>query len=484
MSLGFRLNILITLLFALMLFLGAALVIHDARRTVFEEVQSTADLTLQLLEVALEGGRTFGPSQVRAELFKRIIQLEKTRRLQIEVLMPDSSSNDQIRVEREYAGSAAPGWFAFLVASGPFEFRHKLSIAAAPYSEIVIRADPTDEIRKVWEEARILLGLLLIFTVLANGVVFVTIRRALRPMEQIHTALDGIEQGDYGARLPQLKLPELQRLALKFNRMAQALEKETEENRYLSERSLAIQEEERRYLARELHDELGQSTTAIKALAASIDHDQAHGSTVEHERTQSIVSICNHIHEVLRGMMRRLRPIALDELGLVKALQQTVDEWNAYHHDVFCWFSAEGPLDQLSESVNIGVYRIVQECLTNIAKHAKSSEARIQLRCAEGPAEDEAQTLHLSVEDNGVGFEPNSVPQGLGSRGIRERVAALRGAVHVDSRPGEGVRIRITLPLASETIADDRTEESHSSLDGRRPRRGARGLPDAAQELS
>ena len=126
----------------------------------------------------------------------------------------------------------------------------------------------------------------------------------------------------------------------------------------------------------------------------------------------------------------------------------------------------------------------MQECLTNIAKHAKSSEARIQLRCAEESAEDKAQTLQLSVEDNGVGFEPNSVPQGVGLRGIRERVAALRGAVQVDSRPGEGVRIRITLPLEPETIADDRTQESHSSPDGRRPRRRARRLPDAAQELS
>ena len=133
-----------------------------------------------------------------------------------------------------------------------------------------MRADPGDEIAESWDDARPLLLLVLGVSIIANGLLYVVIGRWLRPVERIVAAMDGIEQGDYRARLPAFELPELANVASKFNHMAEVLERSREQNRHLAQQTLAIQEGERRALAHELHDELGQSISAINAVAVSI----------------------------------------------------------------------------------------------------------------------------------------------------------------------------------------------------------------------
>jgi two-component system sensor histidine kinase UhpB len=129
------------------------------------------------------------------------------------------------------------------------------------------------------------------------------IGRWLKPVERIVAAMDGIEQGDYRARLPAFELPELATVAGKFNRMAEVLERSREENRQLAQQSIAIQEAERRALAHELHDELGQSIAAINAVAASIEAGAARSGAA------TIAEIGARMHAVVRGMLRRLRPV-------------------------------------------------------------------------------------------------------------------------------------------------------------------------------
>jgi len=164
-----------------------------------------------------------------------------------------------------------------------------------------------------------------------NVLVFVTLGLAMRPIDTILKDLDGIEHGDYGLPLPAFKLPEFALISSSFNHMAGALEKSMAENRYLTQKSLNIQEQERRLMARELHDELGQCLSAVKADAVSIVKCSQGLALQVHESAQAIVSLSTRVFEVIRGMTQQLRPATLDELGLRLTLGQTIDEWNTRH---------------------------------------------------------------------------------------------------------------------------------------------------------
>ncbi len=445
MSLRFRLNLLITLIFLAILLAGAALVIHNARKALAEETESTAKLTLQLLELAFIQTSPEKEFIHQSKLMHEIRQFGKARHLHIEVvhgegLQPFSSSDIEYK-------SDAPDWFVKMVEPTSMVLRRSVLVPGMPSSELVIRPDPADEITEAWEEARSLLGLLLTFFAIANILLFVSIGRLLKPVNSIIKGLDDIEQGDYKSRLQTVQLPELDKITQKFNHMAGVLEESREQNRHLTKQTLAIQEEERRHLARELHDEIGQSISAIKAVAVSI------GQRSNDEKTKSsvnkITEISSQVYNVVRGMMRRLHPVILDELGLLPALNDVIDDWNTHHENTFCHFEPDGKsMNNLSREVSITIYRLIQECLNNVAKHANAEDVFISLN-------NKGDKLELSIKDNGQGFDLKQRTLGLGLPGMRERVEALNGQYEINSEPGKGVHIQVTLPLQMEKQASE-----------------------------
>lgn len=444
MSLRFRLNLLITLMFVVILITGAVLVIQHARKAVAEETQSTANLTLQLLEVAFDN---IGPQADPVDVIvSHLGRFEKTRHLHIDLVGTDGLRNRIAPYARSPHETEAPDWFVRLVRPPLPELTREVAMPGATPMQIAIRADPADEIREVWRETRAMLGLLLSFCLLANGLVFFTVGRSLKPIDSILKALDNVEQGDYRSRLPTIGLPELDIVARKFNHMAEALDKSRERNRHLAQKSLAIQEQERRFLAHELHDEMGQSISAIKALAFSIGQ-RGEGQPEIAAAARTIAETSHRIYDVVRGMMRRLRPVVLDELGLVPALQNIVDEWNERHEDTFCRFAAEGEFANLSDEIKINLYRIVQEALTNVARHARATGIAIDLRRCRAPDTGAHETVELTIADNGVGVTAPVSSPGLGLLGMRERAEALDGHFELRSQAAMGVTIQVRLPI-------------------------------------
>ena len=438
MSLRFRLNLLVSLLSLAILALGTWLVIHNARQAVFEEIQSAANLTLQLLDVAVAPpGNPAAPE----ELVARLAALDEIRHLRI-VLDEHDAGTPLAGVDRGTDEADAPSWFTRLVEPPQMEFRLPVASAsgADDLAEIVFRTDPTDEINEAWSDARVLLGLVLAFAAVANAVFFVAVGHWLRPLESIVSALEGIGRGDYSARLPQFELPELTVLSSRFNHMAETLERSRAENRELAQRSLAIQESERRHLAQELHDELGQSISAIKAVAVSIGEERDGRDDAVRRAAATIEQAATHVYAVVTGIIRRLRPVRLDQFGLAAALEELIDGWNEHHPDMFCTFSSNGRFDDLDETVEINVYRIVQESLTNVAKHSGASEASVTLAR-------EGRALRLEVRDDGAGFDPENARRGLGLLGMRERIEALGGTWVLEAAPGQGVAIRVAVPI-------------------------------------
>jgi PAS domain S-box-containing protein len=250
------------------------------------------------------------------------------------------------------------------------------------------------------------------------------------------------------ARLSPMHEPELHMyvaditdVTLMQTELASALE----DNRRLSQRSMQVQEEERRNLARELHDELGQSLNAIKVDAVTI-RDRSENVAEVQRSARAIIEVSGQVYDVVRSLMQRLRPVALDELGLRSAVEYGVQQWQRRHPEVRCSFEAQGELDDLSEQLNITLYRLAQECLTNVAKHAQATRVEISLARVAG-GEHAGGEVRFSFEDNGRGFDPGLRRQGLGLVGLRERVEALGGHFDLQSAPGQGVRVRASIPV-------------------------------------
>lgn len=223
------------------------------------------------------------------------------------------------------------------------------------------------------------------------------------------------------------------------------------DNRRLAQQYVDLQESERKVLARELHDELGQYLNVIKLDAVGIRDDQRASVTMTHQRASTIVENCSHVHGALATLIRELRPTGLDELGLAAALEHCVETWRARLPGVSVRLSIAGDFSALPESITVTLYRLVQEALTNVAKHAAvAGEVTVRLERTSG-AGAQADSIHVAVADDGVGTQPGMPTQGLGLIGMRERVIALQGKLTFRSAPGRGFELSAQIPVSPET---------------------------------
>ena len=241
---------------------------------------------------------------------------------------------------------------------------------------------------------------------------------------------------------------------LRRRQLAEArLEAALTDNRRLSQQYVRLQEAERKALARELHDELGQYLNVIKLDAVAMRDGRLTGATTLHERAEAIVANCNHIHTALTSLIRQLRPVGLDELGLGAALEHCIDTWRPRLPDVQLSLELVGEFADLTEAVTLTVYRVVQEALNNIAKHA--SAGRVTMRLQRTPADGRApERVTVTVVDDGVGVDTTVPTQGLGLIGMRERVAALSGRLEVKSAPGGGFELLARLPVIEGPVVE------------------------------
>lgn len=230
------------------------------------------------------------------------------------------------------------------------------------------------------------------------------------------------------------------------------LEEAMLDNRRLAQGYLEVQESERRHLAHELHDELGQYLNAIKIDAVALRNLPQSDGPSSRESALGIIRNVDHVHATVRDMMQRLRPAGLDELGLGAALEQCVDTWRQRCPDTRFALDLDGDLDSLGEAVNLTVYRLVQEGLTNATRHAQASRVDVRIRrtTAACPARAlpgaEGDEIVAELSDDGRGADLTRPRRGLGLLGMRERVGALGGRLAIDSSPGNGFRLTAVLP--------------------------------------
>jgi signal transduction histidine kinase len=218
-------------------------------------------------------------------------------------------------------------------------------------------------------------------------------------------------------------------------------------NRELARQLIAVQESERLALSRELHDELGQGCAAVRAETAFVRLCGAADRSATLAAVERADRAAQQLYQSVRGMLRRLRPANLDELGLVAALQELCEAWEE-RSGVACIFHHEAFAQGFGDAVDIALYRVVQEALTNVMRHARASAVHVKLgRGAQGE-------LQLSVEDDGRGMDLAAATRGLGLLGAAERAAALGGELDVRASPGAGVQLVLRVPMPATSVAE------------------------------
>ncbi|HZI51379.1 MAG TPA: ATP-binding protein [Terriglobia bacterium] len=239
------------------------------------------------------------------------------------------------------------------------------------------------------------------------------------------------------AALTIFRVSSLERIQAKQRK---AIEKSQDSLRRLSQRLVQLQESERRSLSRELHDEVGQTMTALGIQLGNIENLRSADGPAFRERLEDLKRLNADAMRTVRDLAMGLRPSMLDDIGLEAALQWQGREFSR-HTGVPCHVMVQEIPETLREAQKTCIYRVVQEALTNCARHARAGTVRVSLRM-------EGETIALSVSDDGIGFNTTgTMREGLGLLGMRERVQALDGDLNISSVPGKGTVIRVQIPL-------------------------------------
>lgn len=219
-----------------------------------------------------------------------------------------------------------------------------------------------------------------------------------------------------------------------------------QQNRRLTQRLFEAQEEERRFLAHELHDEFGQWLTALDAHAKVLGQKVAGRSDELHELSEAIIESTAQLYKGIRSMLKRLRPSTIAELGLAVSVRDLVQSWVSHHPEIQCQLSIDEGLGDIKEGLSITVYRIIQEALNNVARHADATEVAIQIERKREPSAISG-ILGIRIRDNGKGPAASLDKAGMGLANMRERVVTAGGQIEFGGGPGKGMRIDIRIPI-------------------------------------
>ncbi|MBA5689044.1 sensor histidine kinase [Rugamonas apoptosis] len=444
LSLRTRISLLLTAVSACLTLALGALWLQDTRASIDEEITAGTRVCEQWLTV-LAGELNARPdAAANKQLLARV---RAAGRIRANALSAFDASGQVLYVSpgpRYKAGRAAPAWFARLI--DPHVQPRRI---VAGGLTLILTPDPSRASVDAWDSAQNIM----LWACALLALLFLAIRRlldrALAPLEQIRGALERTGRGRHDLRLPVYAARELNLLAHAYNGMADRLELAVSDNvRLYSECELAqlMQsrlERERRGIAQELHDELAQGITAVRALAGAIVQRTA-GQAALHGHAQSIIAVTNDIQQGIRHILQQLRPSCGDTEHLNLAMQRHLSLWHRHYPQLALQVDVCGDSAHVDDTVALALLRILQEGLTNVARHAGAAQVQVALRLCR---QHDGDWLELTLADDGRGLPPGAAqPRGFGLRGMRERALALRGELSITSQAGQGVRLCARLP--------------------------------------
>lgn len=447
MSLRLKINLIMVAVITSLVFTIVALQIDGLRRSVREEVAAANLVASQLLNrigwvYAMDGLPT---------LVNFLQQVGRVRANDITLTDNDGTVLYQSPRSAYKAGREAPEWFQSLLL--PNSARQVIGL---PRGQLMIEANPSRAILDGWDDLVRLTAAGTAALLVINLLVFWAMGRALRPFRQILDGLHRLQAGDFAVSLPPLPGKEAGAIGAAFNRMTAVLKENIEarqrafeaerllsDSRELSRLIEAHVENERREIARALHDELGQSVTAIRSLATSVARRCDGADTPTAQAARAISDEAGRLYDHMHGMIPRLAPMALDQLGLADALRDLLDRVGAAHPEAQIALAITPIPDPLPEAAALAAYRVVQEGLTNALRHGRATAITVRVGGDEG-------RLDVGVRDNGSGLQSDWRASGhFGLRWLHERVEALGGSLAIGNTPPQGAELRMALPIGS-----------------------------------
>ncbi|HIL22452.1 MAG TPA: sensor histidine kinase [Alcanivorax sp.] len=417
-----RLTIWVCTAFSLVLLVIMGVLLKQAEKDVVRELQGGRAMALSLFE-----------SMAQQQLSPSVEVLDDLRHVRI--ARADDLATPGIDPPTT---SAVPAWLLRWMQPAIDESFAPVYLDFADGQRWRISADPADELEEVWESVLLLLGVFGAALVLSLLAIHLSLRRGLKAYRHLLEALQLIGVGKLQARLAPSSQTELNQLANRFNLMAGALQRAEASNQQLTRALMTLQEKERMQLAHALHDDLGQYLTGIRAQAYMLGESAGRPDLVR-QHAQRLLEACGGLQRGFRALVKDLHPVVLDRLGLEQALRQLAGQWQQ-QQGIQCLLELDDALPPLQTEQRTHLYRLLQEALTNVARHAEARSVWVRLVLQD-------EVLQVSVQDDGHGLKDQDESCGVGMRSMQERARCLKSTLQVTSSPGSGVLVALTIPL-------------------------------------
>lgn len=452
MSIYVRLNTVIAALLILALAALVMVLLVEARPRILDENASMMSLTQEYVEASRAG--ILASADPEASLRQLVERLKSIRHIEVFLVPPGTAENgasEKVSQERDWLTKLVFGDTDRALVKIPFSGEN------ADYGSIILAANPFDEMMEVRSAIDDILKAGLLLALAVFGLTSWIILRALRPVHELCGAIAKMEAGDYDIRLKVSGAPEINAVSRSVVRLASALRKAQLENARLSARLIRLQDDERRAIARELHDEVGPHLYAARVRGTSMKAELAK-STADRaaalQMAEKLLEEINALQSVNRRVLHQLAPAGLRELGLGPALQNLTARWREERPEIALELSFDLEGLTLDDTTQLTVYRIVQEGLTNAFRHAKQVSrilVTVSVISADGAGRDDPSAaramIRTSVEDDGKTLS-HPITFGYGLRGMQERVTALGGKVSFGTASLGGLYLEALLPLS------------------------------------
>lgn len=451
MSLRLTINLIVGALTLLFTIGVLALQLRNMRESVNEEVVAANRVASQLLNRTVWRYASQGTPSVLAFLQN----LGRVRSNDITLFDAQGQELYRSPPSPYKAGRDAPDWFAARVAPAPsmqaFDF---------PGGKIEVRANASRAVLDAWDDLLQLGAAALALLLLVNTAVFWLVGRATKPFAQIVTALNRVQDGRFDTTLLPLPGREAGAIGAAFNRMVGQLRTHIETERRAARAEAQLHdsrelthwieqqlEAERRMIARELHDELGQSVTAMRSLALSIEQRIGASDGQAGQAARVIADESSRLYDAMHGIIPRLAPLVLDSFGLLEALDDLIERTRRSHPGVNIETRFDlGGAPPLGPEAALTLYRAAQEGLTNALRHGQAQQVHLALQ---GHVQDDRQGMTLTVADDGRGLPAEGWrrPGHYGLRWLDERAQNLGGELRLDANTPRGARLEVRIPL-------------------------------------
>jgi two-component system, NarL family, sensor histidine kinase UhpB len=331
-----------------------------------------------------------------------------------------------------------PDWFVRLLAMPGFEATYPVTIEGKPVGDIVFAPDMSADLYEKWIGLLAIAGSGVALMLLAAAIAHFTARSVLRPLQTLGDGLTRMRQGDYEQLIPAAGPPEIRNSALEANELARTLHGLSQDNRSLLRRMVSLQDDERRDMARELHDELGPLLFGIRASTVALLETMPPTEAGSVAAAEGILRSVESLQQANRRVLDRLRPLYIQELGLVNSLQTLLQDARAQASGLQITSHLDPALNEIEGLLSLTVYRVIQEAMTNVLRHSRASAVHVA-------AEIRGRDVLVEISDDGIGV-PADLRFGRGLTGMLERVRALSGTLDLLREDGR-TAVRCRLPV-------------------------------------